>query len=590
MARPIKIDVVTQADLKDLNGLGRTLDEVAQSGDSMGDKIEDALEDMERKARPTNSEFRQLARALDDLAQASGKSKTEALDDLKRAAEDAGEAIDDGVLEALERIARQGESDVDKAVKALRDLRDEAKKVDDEDVNIEVDIDKDGKARKSFDNLKEDIGDSANESGQEVAGAFMDGFSGENLVEGLTEVLAEATENMSGPMQAAGIAVAAAVALVYAQLAKVAEETNEAKEAGAEWAQSFNTAGVEDRLSALRDRFQEFATEIADPSEWYEFGEAAETALEQVQDGASEGGVSVREFMEAFSETDPTKRLDLLNAALEKTRGRIDELDAQKATSGPFESWDLANRTRELHEAEDAIEGLADEQRIALETEKAMAEAMGLSVDQFRDYNELSDEAKERIDAMADGQKDLALETEKANEEIREQNELNRDALEADLDLRDALAGLKEQVDENGTSLSRNTEKGRENIRYLINAAESIDDLYDAVLAETGSQERAAEARDKASRELRDQAIAAGLSEREVDQLIRTINRTPKSKTTRIEANTSPAEGDIRRFINRDPGSVGVGVYADTSRAQQDVASFRYMVQATPLQMILRAA
>src|SRR5690606_33579108 len=131
------------------------------------------------------------------------------------------------------------------------------------------------------------ICDSANESGQEVAGAFMDGFSGENLVEGLTEVLAEATENMSGPMQAAGIAVAAAVALVYAQLAKVAEETNEAKEAGAEWAQSFNTAGVEDRLSALRDRFQEFATEIADPSEWYEFGEAAETALEQVQDGAS---------------------------------------------------------------------------------------------------------------------------------------------------------------------------------------------------------------------------------------------------------------------------------------------------------------
>src|SRR5690606_2136470 len=325
-------------------------------------------------------------------------------------------------------------------------------------------------------------------------------------------------------------------------------------------------------------------------SEWYEFGEAAETALEQVRDGANEGGASLSEFMDAFNTTDPTERLEALQAALDKTRARIDELDAQKGSAGLFESWDLANRTRELHEAEDALEGLTDEQRIALETEKAMADAMGVTVDEYRDYNELTDEAKDRVDAVADGQKSLAIQTERANDQIREQNELNRDALEADLDLRDALAGLKEQVDENGTSLSRNTAKGRENIRYLIDAAGSIDDLYDAVLAETGSQERAAEARDKASRELRDQAIAAGLSEREVDRLIRTINRTLKSKTTRIEANTSPAEGDIRRFINRNPGSVAVGVSADTSQAQRDGASFRYMVQATRLRMILRAA
>src|SRR5690606_35142685 len=108
MPRPLSVAVVASADVEDLRRLGRTLDDVADSGDTMGRKIEDSLEDMERKARPTNSEFKQLARALDDLARASGKSKTEALDDLKRAAEDAGEAIDDGVLEALERIARQG--------------------------------------------------------------------------------------------------------------------------------------------------------------------------------------------------------------------------------------------------------------------------------------------------------------------------------------------------------------------------------------------------------------------------------------------------------------------------------------------------
>src|SRR5690606_20406863 len=320
--------------------------------------------------------------------------------------------------------------------------------------------------------------------------------------------------------------------------------------AGAEWAQSFNMVAVQDRLGALRDRFQEFASEIADESSWYEFGEAAETALEQVRDGANGGGASLSEFMDAFNTTDPTERLEQLQAALDKPRERIDQLDAQQGSAGLFESWDLANRTRELHEAEDALEGLTDEQRIALETEKAMADAMGVTVDEYRDYNELTDAAKDRVDAVADGQKSLAMQTERANDQIREQNELNRDALEADLDLRDALAGLSGQVKDNGTSLSRNTEKGRENIRYLIDAAGAIDDLYDAVLAETGSQDRAADARDKASRELREQAIQAGFSEREVDRLIRTINKTPKSKTTKIEANTEKGRENIRYLID----------------------------------------
>jgi len=531
------------------------------------DKVADTLDDLESNAKDAE-------RALDwgtpdslEKVEDSTKDATDEMKDLERAAEDTGDKLERKFKEAHEQVEKLGK----------------------EDVNIEVDIDKDRKARESFDNLKEDIGDSANESGQEVAGAFMDGFSGENIVEALTEVLAESTENLSGPFQAAGIAAAAGLALVYAQLAKIAEETNEAKEAGGEWAQSFNTTDLSGRLDALRDKFAAFATEIADPSEWYEFGEAAETALEQIQDGAAEGGVSLREFMDAFNTTDPTERLDKLNAALEKTRGRIDELDAQKASAGPLESWDLANQTRELHEQEDAIEGLVDEQQTAIDTEKAMADAMGLSVDQLRDYNELTDEAKERVDAAADSQKDYALQIEKANQEIAEQNELTRDAIEADLDWRDTLDGLSEEVERNGTSLSKNTAKGRENIRYLLDAVGAIDDLYDSVLAETGSQEQAAAARDKASRELRQQAIEAGYSEREVDKLLRTINRTPKSKTTDINVNTKQGERDIREFINSKPGDVGIGVYADTSRADAGVSEFRHRAAAIPVTIKLRA-
>jgi hypothetical protein len=548
-----------------------------------------------RGVKDLGDEFDKVADSLDDLV---GEAK-DAENALDWGTPDSLEKVEDGVKDAadsMERLEDKADDAGDKLERKFRDAADavskvkkEAKELDGEKIDIDVDIDKE-RSRAALNSFKEDVADSGNESGQELAGSMMDGFNGENIVEALTEVVAEATENMSGPMQAAGIGLAIVLALAYAEMAKVAEAVNEAKTAGGEWATSFNTADLSGRLEALREKFQAFATEIADESEWYEFGEAAETAFEQIQDGAAEGGVSVRDFMRAFNEEDPTRRLELLSAALETTKGRIDELDAQKATAGPFESWDLANRTRELHESEDALSGLVDEQKIAIETEEAMAGAMGLSVDQFRDYNELSDEAKERVDSLADGQKGLATEVERANAEIEEQNDLTRDAISADLDWRDTLDGLTDQVSENGTSLSRNTAKGRENIRYLIDAANAIDDVYDSVLAETGSQDKAAAARDKASRELREQAVAAGFSEREVDKLIRTINKTPKSKTTKLEANTGPASRDIRDFVNRDPGSVGVGVYANTSQAQRDVASFRYMVQATPLQMILRAA
>jgi hypothetical protein len=541
---------------------------------SLVSDVADAIRGAERVA----DSYDEVADSLEDLAREARRSE-DSLEDVGDGAKSA-----EGEAEKMERSFRD-------AIDAVKDTGKAAKDLDGEKIEIDVDIDKE-RSREALNSFKEDVADSGNESGQELAGSMMDGFNGENVVEALTEVVAEATENMSGPMQAAGIGLAIVIALAYAEMAKLAEKTNEAKEAGGEWATSFNTASVSDKLSALRDRFQEFATEIADESEWFEFGEAAETALEQIIDGANEGGVSVRDFMEAFNETDATRRLELLQAALDRTNERTAALrDESNAAVGNFgKAWDIANRTRELNEAADALEGLVDEQRIAIETEAAMADAMGLSVDQFREYNELSDEAKERIDGMAREQRGLAVQTERANEELAEQNELTRELIGSELDWLDTLDGLTEQVEENGSSLSKNTARGRENIRYILDAVDSIDALYEATLEETGSQERAESARRRATRELEEQARAAGFNEREIRDLIDRINKMPRSKTTDIKADTRDARRSVNEFVNSKPSPVGVGVYADTTQAQRDVSSFRYMVQATPLQMILRAA
>jgi hypothetical protein len=541
---------------------------------SLVSDVADAIRGAERVA----DSYDEVADSLEDLAREARRSE-DSLEDVGDGAKSA-----EGEAEKMERSFRD-------AIDAVKDTGKAAKDLDGEKIEIDVDIDKE-RSREALNSFKEDVADSGNESGQELAGSMMDGFNGENVVEALTEVVAEATENMSGPMQAAGIGLAIVIALAYAEMAKLAEKTNEAKEAGGEWATSFNTASVSDKLSALRDRFQEFATEIADESEWFEFGEAAETALEQIIDGADEGGVSVRDFMEAFNETDATRRLELLQAALDRTNERTAALrDESNAAVGNFgKAWDIANRTRELNEAADALEGLVDEQRIAIETEAAMADAMGLSVDQFREYNELSDEAKERIDGMAREQRGLAVQTERANEELAQQNELTRELIGSELDWLDTLDGLTEQVEENGSSLSKNTARGRENIRYILDAVDSIDALYEATLEETGSQERAESARRRATRELEEQARAAGFNEREIRDLIDRINKMPRSKTTDIKADTRDARRSVNEFVNSKPSPIGVGVYADTTQAQRDVSSFRYMVQATPLQMILRAA
>ncbi|WP_419707664.1 hypothetical protein [Promicromonospora sp. NFX87] len=243
MTKPIKIDVVAQADLKDLKGLGTTLDDVADNGESMGAKIEQSLKDMEAKARPTNTEFKALARSLDDLAKASGKSKTEALDDLKAAAENAGQAIDQGVLEALHRIASQGESNVQQTVNALKELRDEAKRVDDTDPEIKVEADTDTALTKVQD-LGNEIKASLGETMGELAGTFAEnGFNMEDAFDGVLEVSSETASLIPGPWSLAAQAVIVGLAGLVGESKKTQEEiAAEAEEKAQRYESAYKTA------------------------------------------------------------------------------------------------------------------------------------------------------------------------------------------------------------------------------------------------------------------------------------------------------------------------------------------------------------
>lgn len=509
--------------------------------------VQDALEDVAKDAKKTEDALSDVGDGTKDAEDASDKMEKKFRDDFDKIRKDAKGAGD--------AIGREVKDGTDRAEEGMGEFKDESRSIAQETAT-------------SFDGTADSIADVF----KDLAATAFAGFGPAGLV--------------------AGVAVAAGIGVAQAALEKVAEKTNEAKENGAEWAQSFNTADVTSRLAAVRDRWAELGGLITDSREWYELGQkAAVTALDDIARAARNGQPGVQEFIEAFNTTEPEARLEALRESLSKLEaagGSAGE-HAQAVLGGPEAEQAYLDRIDGVRELESVIRDEIAAQDAANEVDKARAETMGVSIEQYRDYNQLSDEAKDRIDEVAEGQKGLAIETEKANSELQEQNETTRDLIGNQLDWLDTLDGLTEQVEKNGTSLSRNTSKGRENIRYILDAVDSLDDLYEATLAETGSQERAERARSQASRELIRQAEAAGFSEREIRDLISRIDKMPRSKTTKIEADTGPAERDIRRLVNSDPDDIWTGVRVDSTRGAQDVANFRHAQQSIPITLGLRA-
>lgn len=514
---------------------------------------------------------------------------SDSLDDVVKDAKDAEQAIKDwgsadSAVKDLDTSIQDAGTQTERLEKKFRDAAEAVKKIDGKPVR-DVD-DAFDRAAEGADEFK----DEANSTAREAAASF-DG-SADSIAEVFQEVAANAFAGFGPAGAAAGLAVAVGLGVAISKLQEVADKTNEAKEEGAEWAQSFNTQGVSERLSALRDQWQEFGTTITDSKEWWELGQdAAVSALDDIARAAEHGIPGVESFIQAFNTSDPERRLEGLRdslAEVEAAGGSAGE-HWRAVLGGPEAEEAYLNRIEGNKELAEVIEEQLRKQEVANEVEKLHAEALGVTVEQYRTYTELSDEVKDAIDQTADGQKGLAIETAKANEELEEQNDLTRDLIGTELDWLDTLDGLKQQVDDNGTSLSKNTAKGRDNLRYILDATDGIDDLYDAVLEETGSQERAVAARDKATRELIRQAEAAGFSEREIRELINRVNKVPGSKTTDIKADTSRARQSIRDFVNLNPGDVGIGFYADLAAAESAAATFRYTQQSIPVSIGFRA-
>jgi hypothetical protein len=340
MADPIRLEVVTDADTSDLDNLGQTLGDVAADGESMGAKIEDALNKAEDATRPTNSEFKALAKSLDDLAAASGKTKTEALDDLKRAAEEAGTELRQGTLDALERLASQGPRDVDKVRDAVDDLKRSLGDVGDSADDM----------AKGVDDGMDKAGDGLNDFKDEAAGTAREGaasFTGEfgDVGDIVQETLANALGGFGPIGAAAGIAAAAGFGTLYAKITEQSEK-------------------AEDRITAMYEDMLESQSKYLSKSfivqEMEKIASGADDAIigfEDLQRIADTAGVSLEEAATAYIGGGEN-----LNKLLDQTSDKV-KRNTELQTTGDLLSLQgndentraLIDRQKEIDKASDRM-------------------------------------------------------------------------------------------------------------------------------------------------------------------------------------------------------------------------------------------
>lgn len=253
------------------------------------------------------------------------------------------------------------------------------------------------------------------------------------------------------------------------------------------------------------------------------------TAFDNMSDGADGAGQAIRDLTGNIGDLEIAAG-DALGA-LSQLYGAISEgtdaIDAKIAGSGGVwtDVWNniktgVGDAINPIHGAIDSVKGLHDE----------------------------FDKSTDSGNKAADANKNLGSTVQNTTGSIRDQtsavadwaaafNEINDQAqsLElATLDAKDAIAQLTQQVKLNGTSLSDNTQKGRDNIRAIIDKINAGKDLAEQVYKETGSTQKATDAYNDYIKQLEAAAKKAGFNKTQVAELVAEYGKIPSNINTTI--------------------------------------------------------
>lgn len=508
----IKIDFVSDVSqiTRDLGTLGDRLDDAVddmQQLERAGGDAADGLEKITDAGRDLDQVGKAGKDAADGLEKVSDTSDDAArdLDKLERSLEDVGDAggnAGKGLREVgddAEKMAKDVESEVktmdDRVQKAFRNMADHARtstgKVAD---TTRKDFDRAGSATETFK-------DEARSNLSETLSSF-DG-SLEGMVDGLQGTLGGVVADLgpAGMIGAGAVAAGLGVGMAYAE--QVAEGINEKGEIAAALAEEIREAG-----GAIDDvdfvaRMDEWGSSIQDTREvWELWQDQAKTGFQEISDLAADAGADYETMFRGVTGTadEAQTALDEVNRMLEEHRNNnagwlADPLEMNKQGAA-------------LLDLKGQIQDNIDVQEQAIESEELRADAIGVT----------TDELGKQIDAQ------------------EELSSVLSDAVSSELDYLDTLDEVNASIEENGRTLDKGTEKGRDNIRALI-------DLKDASFDYAASQIEAGESTAVVAGELGRQrdafveaAKSAGYSTTEAERLADAYGLIPSEIITDVEA------------------------------------------------------
>ncbi len=312
-----------------------------------------------------------------------------------------------------------------------------------------------------------------------------------------------------------GLAIGAAVAVFGAFIEQQAEAAGRVEE--------FKET-LDEQTSAITDSTRVLAANELEQKGLLETAQDLGISLSTMVDALTGDPDAMNEVNDAIAR----RREELIELA-GTSEGNLTAIDAERGAITDLEQG-LGNLSGELETAQEKHKRTAEaaglEAAAANEASgatQALATQLGITTDQAESATNAFDDLDEQVRALIDSA--FAL------------NGAERD-VEAGID------AITEALEQNGATLDRNTEAGRENESAIEDQITAIAQLALATAEQTGSAEEANAVLDEQTEAIRQVMQAAGFTEEQIDDYIGVLDSVPSEIETVVE--TSGLSAAIR--------------------------------------------
>jgi hypothetical protein len=487
-----------------------SLDDITDAGSDVDSKVGSSLEDVGKSADDAARKVEDLGSDLKDVSKVDTSGVEAEVKEIGSAADTAAEKLETSFSSAFDTLKREGRTATDKSKKDLKDTGETG-------VNT---------MREFKDEAKQNLSETIS-SFNGSASSAVDAIQG--TLGGLVAAL--------GPAGLVGVAAAGVgIGLARSLFEKSQEAAEDFRERVLSIFEELRAGGGDISPEFKSDALAEI---ISDAERLQEvFGSKN---LSEFQGLLKDTGLSAGQLQTYFNGL--TGGAGDLAAAQRLLGAELDDLRAQMLD--PTASLAEQANTRAQIEGIGALRGALDDQGNAFSDARAKHQLL----------NELMPETTDNTKEQAEATKKAADALKAENDALIENADLKGAAVTTELDMLDAIEDVTKARKDNGKSLDKNTEQGRDNLRAVKTGIDAINDYGDAQIA-TGKTTDTVNGKLKTQEDalVNKVARAFGISRAKARDYIATLGGIPRRKDTDVDVSD---KGSAQATQNRIKGIKG---------------------------------